>query len=189
MIKGAFEDKYLKLELQNLIEKFNIDTIVETGTYKGWSTNILAQTNKKVITIEINEESYKKAKEFNSKHSNIDFYLGSSQKVIEEVIPNGISHVLFFLDAHWGEFWPLLDELEMIHRKNLISPIIIIHDFFVPDEKGKAKFGYDKYKNTILNYEYVKSQIDKIYGKEKYIHYCLQESEINAGVGIFVPKT
>lgn len=188
MIKGAFEDKYLRLELQKLIEDFNIDTIVETGTYKGWSTNILAQTNKKIITIEVNEESYKEAKEFNSKNSNIDFYLGSSQKVIDEVIQKSASHVLFFLDAHWGKYWPLLDELEVIHEKSLISPVIIIHDFFVPDGTGKAKFGYDKYGNTILNYEYVKPKMDKIYGEEKYIHYCLQESETNAGVGIFIPK-
>lgn len=190
MIKGAFDDKHLKVELDKLIQQFNIDTIVETGTYKGWSTNILAQTKKKVITIEVNEELYNHAKKFNSEHENVTFYLGSSQKVIDDVIESqSSSKILFFLDAHWGEYWPLLDELKVIHKKNINSPIIIIHDFFVPDENGKAKFGYDKYGDRILNYEYVKSHIDQIYGENKYTHYCLQESEINAGVGIFIPNS
>lgn len=190
MIKGAFDDRHLKVELDKLIQQFNIDTIVETGTYKGWSTNVLAQTKKKIITIEVNEELYNHAKKFNSEHENVTFYLGSSQKVIDDVIEAQSSNkILFFLDAHWGEYWPLLDELKVIHKKNINSPIIIIHDFFVPDENGKAKFGYDKYGDRILNYEYVKSHIDQIYGENKYTHYCLQESEINAGVGIFIPNS
>lgn len=189
MIKGAFDDKHLKFELQKLIEKFDVDTIIETGTYKGWSTNVLAQTGKKIITIEVNEELYNHAKKFNSKYDNITFYLGSSQKVINDVISVGCQDkILFFLDAHWGEYWPLLDELNVIHSKKMNHlPVIIIHDFFVPDEIGKAKFGYDKYGDRILNYEYVKFHMDQIYGEKNYIHYCLQESEINAGVGIFIP--
>lgn len=187
MIKGAFEDKFLQAELYRLIDQFNIDTIIETGTYKGWSTNILAKTGKKVVTIEINPELHNAAKIFNHDHKNIEFYLGSSQEVIERIIPtNSSENILFFLDAHWGEYWPVLDELRIIKEKDL-KPVIIIHDFYVPDQYGYPKFGFDRYKNQNLDYIYVKSSMEAIYGND-YLHYCVEESEIGAGVGIFVPK-
>jgi len=189
MIKGAFEDRFLREELHRLLEAFNIDTIIETGTYKGWSTDLLAQTGKKVITIEINSEYHEIAKDFNYDHENIEFYLGSSEDILEKLIPvNGDNNILFFLDAHWEEYWPILDELSLIQRKG-IKPVIIIHDFYVPDEKGRAKFGFDQYKGQNLDFPYVKPSMDLLYGYEKYVHYCIEESEIGAGVGVFVPKT
>jgi predicted O-methyltransferase YrrM len=187
MLKGAFEDKYLEEELYKLIKEYNIDTIIETGTYKGWSTSILAKTGKKVITIEVNPELHSLAKDFNYEHSNIDFYLGSSQEIIDKIIPKKTSDkIIFFLDAHWGEYWPVLDELRIIKEKE-IKPVIIIHDFYVPDVNGNPKFGFDRYKNQNLDYNYVKLGMDLIYGND-YVHYCIEESDIGSGVGVFVPK-
>ena len=187
MMKGAFEDKYLRTELYHLIEKNDIDTIVETGTYKGWSTNLLAQTGKKVITIEINPDYHEAAKDFNYDHENIEFYLGSSEEILEKLIPiKSDKKILFFLDAHWEEYWPVLDELALIQRKG-VKPVIIIHDFYVPDEKGRAKFGFDQYKGQKLDFPYVKPNMDLLYGLGGYVHYCIEESEIDAGVGVFIP--
>jgi predicted O-methyltransferase YrrM len=42
MNKGALEDRYAKLEITKLIETFSIKRIIETGTYKGWSTKEFA---------------------------------------------------------------------------------------------------------------------------------------------------
>jgi predicted O-methyltransferase YrrM len=186
MIKGAFEDKYLQSELDRLITGYDIKTIVETGTYKGWSTNVLAKTGKKIITIEIDSNLHNIAKNFNNHHSNIDFYLGSSQEVIEKIIPVDETNILFFLDAHWGEYWPILDELRIIKEKRL-KPVILVHDFYVPDEHGAPKFGFDRYRNQNLDFLYVKPSMDLIYGND-YRHYCVEESEIGAGVGVFVPQ-
>lgn len=184
-MKGAFEDRFLRQELDKLLKSHSIDTIVETGTYKGRSTGILASTGKKVITIEVNKQWHDEAKNSNSHHTNIDFYLGSSQEVISRVIPENAKNILFFLDAHWGEYWPLLDELSEIQKKN-IKPIIIIHDFFVPGPDGRPRFGYDRYKDKILNYEYVKSHIDMIFGEGNYSFYYLEDSEIDSGVAVFI---
>jgi hypothetical protein len=38
---------------------------------------------------------------------------------------------LFFLDAHWYDYWPLLDEIELITSK-VPRCVIIIDDFQVP---------------------------------------------------------
>ena len=112
---------------------------------------------------------------------------GFSQEIIEKIIPNNSSdNIIFFLDAHWGEYWPVLDELRIIKEKG-IKPVIIIHDFYVPDVNGNPKFGFDKYKNQNLDFNYVKPGMDLIYGND-YVHYCIEESDIGSGVGVFVPK-
>ena len=43
-----------------------------------------------------------------------------------------------------------------------------------------------KYDTKVLNFDYVKSFMDEIYGSKGYVHYCLSESEINSGCGIFI---
>ncbi len=50
------------------------------------------------------------------------------------------NNVLFWLDAHWGEYWPLVDETKII--SSLHSFAVIVDDFEVP---GKPSFHYDSY--------------------------------------------
>lgn len=186
-MKAAFEDKFLLSELYNLIDKFNIKKIIETGSYKGWSTSILSKTGLIIESIELNKDYFDEAKEKN-KFDNVTFFLGPSEIILENILYQEQKNLLFFLDAHWGEHWPLLDELNIISRKK-IKPVIIIHDFFVPDQNGNPKFGFDQYQNQKLDYEYVKQNIEKIYDNQ-FEHYCLHECDlsINSGVGIFIPK-
>lgn len=187
MEKGAFEDRFLVRELEKLMAIYQIEKIVETGTYMGWSANILARTGKPVISIELNPDLYEKAKENNKHNENVFLHLGSSEKILDEVIPdNTDENILFFLDAHWNDYWPILDELRIIKKKTR-SPVIIIHDFFVPNGTGGAVFGYDSYKGQPLDFNYVQKEISEIYGENQCIHYCLDIAEINAGVGIFLP--
>jgi predicted O-methyltransferase YrrM len=189
MDKGAIEDKYVYAEIAKLIKEYEINTIVETGTYRGWSAKKLAEFGLPVFTIEIDKENFEMAASYLKDTKNVFRYLGSSPNVIDEILEErDLKNTLFFLDAHWGEYWPLHDEI-LTMKKYEIKPVILIHDFFVPDEHGKAKFGYDVYKKQALDYSYVKPSIDTLYGGEdKYIHYCIQEAEVNAGVGVFVPK-
>ena len=51
---GALEDKFAYKEFENLISKFNVTKIYETGTYLGWSTLKLSEFNLPVYTIEVN---------------------------------------------------------------------------------------------------------------------------------------
>jgi len=189
MDKGAIEDKYVYAEIAKLIKEYNINTIVETGTYRGWSAKKLAEFGLPVFTIEIDKENFEMGGLFLKDTKNVFRYLGSSPDVMDEILEErDLKNTLFFLDAHWGEYWPIHDEI-LTMKKYGIKPVILIHDFFVPDENGKAKFGYDVYKKQALDYNFVKPSIDTLYGGEdKYIHYCIQEAEVDAGVGVFVPK-
>ena len=187
-MRPAASDKFLFHELQVLTKLFDIDTIIETGTYLGESAKIFAGLCKNVVTIENNESFFTKAQSTLSEYKNVTPYHGDSPSILPGVLKAiDQRNVLFFLDAHWQlKKCPLLDELETIQLYCKNPKVIIIHDFYVPDENGKAKFGYDLANNNKIDYAYVKKRIENVYNKE-YTHYCLQDSEveINAGVGIF----
>jgi hypothetical protein len=50
---------------------------------------------------------------------------------------------LFYLDAHWYDYWPLCDEIRLISN-HLHEAIIIIDDFEVP---GRNDCSFDVYKS------------------------------------------
>lgn len=188
MNKGAVEDKFVYAEIEKLVKQFKIDTIVETGTYHGWSAKKLAEFNVPVYTIEIDNQNFNIAKDYLKDITNAVCFLGSSPDIMDEILDGrDLKNVLFFLDAHWGDYWPIHDEI-LVMKKYGLRPIILIHDFYVPDENGNPKFGFDKYKGQALDFQFVKPSLDQLYGEENYIHYCLQEAEVDAGVGIFIPK-
>lgn len=186
MEKGALEDKKLYEEFSNLIKTFNINKIIETGTYLGWSTKIMCTFGVPVESVEINTEFFNYAKS-NLHYENLRLHNSSSIDFLNNMEVQENENYLFFIDSHWDpEPLPLLEELEAIHKKG-IKPVIIIHDFFVPDENGKAKFGYDKYGDQTLCLEFIHTQLNKIYGS--YEFYYNQEIDcVNSGVIFIYPK-
>lgn len=142
MNEAFARDFYLKQEFKKLVNKFKIKNIVETGTFKGSTTEEFSRMVEKVYTIESKREFYFEAKKNLSNLKNVRGFLGSSPKVLKKILPQIKGKTLFFLDAHWGYPWPILEELNQISKfPDLKESTIVIHDFFVP---GKD-FGYDSY--------------------------------------------
>ena len=141
--KNAFGgDKYLESEFKKLVKKYKIKNIVETGTSKGDTTLAFSKMVDKVYTIEIKKEVYQISKKRLEEEENIHIFLGSSPFILKKLLPSIKGNTLFFLDAHWGHYWPILDELKEISKvPYLKESIIVIHDFYVP---GKD-FGFDSY--------------------------------------------
>ena len=183
-MQPAITDKYLYDEILNLKNKFNCSTFIETGTWNGTTISELTKHFDNLKTIEINLEKYIEAKQRNSQNKNVELYCGNSSDILPSILSKKNKY-MFFLDAHWGDYWPLLDELKIIASFEL-TPVILIHDFFVPDMNGKPKFGYDSYHGQPLDFNYVQKDIENIYGKQ-YKNYCLQSTDINAGTGVFLP--
>jgi hypothetical protein len=201
MYKGAIEDRYAKLEITKLIEKFSIKRIIETGTYKGWSTKEFATICDKIDTIEINSTYIQEAYDFLKEVENVNIHEGSSPDVMRNIIKEGEENLLIFLDAHWENYWPVKDELNVIIEKN-IRPVICIHDFFVPggnifvDKYGKrinskdgSKFGYDQYNGVALDLNYISEELNKLYPEGFEYHYSTQVSEVDSGLIFIYPKT
>jgi hypothetical protein len=128
------------------------------------------------------EPGYTLVSTFNTIHNNLlvnlyqkdnkKIYMikGSSEIVLDDILNGGLGfdvnkNLLFYLDAHWNDYWPLKDELKLIKKYNLSDSKIIIHDFYVPgfterivDEYGNTHFiwGCDSYYDEIINFDYVK---------------------------------
>jgi predicted O-methyltransferase YrrM len=162
-------DFYVMYEVKYLIDQVNIKYGIETGTYKGSTSLFLSQVLSKVYTVEINDNYFNEAKNnFEKlKLNNIHQYKGSSDKVFETLLPivkkeldeNKEKYVLFYLDAHWNDYWPLLDELDLISKYFSDRAIIIIDDIQVPNKP----FGFDYYKNQPNNFDFVKDKVEKVY--------------------------
>lgn len=182
-MQPALSDKYLLEEILKLKEKFNSNAFFETGTWKGYSASIISKFFYKVYSYENNKSFFDEAVRINQDNKNVILKLENSVDGLKRDLTKENNKDIFFLDAHWDEYFPLLDELKVIKDKK-IKPIILIHDFFTPDGNGKSKFHYDTYGEKSIGFLLVKEIIEEIY-EGKFIHYCLENSEINSGVGVF----
>ncbi len=176
-------DHYLRDEVSFLVERFNIDLIVETGTYHGQTTKFLS-TLAPVITTEINEGYLSLAREYLKGIDNITMLQGNSPDLLAEVLPKHKNKkILFFLDSHWDpNNVPLLPELKAI-REAGIEPIIMIHDFKV---EGKD-FGYDTYNGQDYEYKWVRNNIRDIYKGEATIYYNSEAAGARRGCLFAIP--
>lgn len=164
---------------------YQIDTMVETGTYRGGTTLFFSFLFDEVHTIEIVEETYKNAKEFLSAYPNIHCHLGSSEETLKELLPTLQDRpVLFYLDAHWYDHWPLLQELEEISKTHRDNCIIVIDDFKVPHLKH---IGYDAYGEHECSLEYIEKKLDLVFSDYTY-HYIIPTFPRARAKFVAVPK-
>lgn len=185
-MNAAYSDPELLQKTLELSKTFNLTTFFETGTFHGMSSQIISNYFDKVMTVENNEEFYQIAVDNLKNINNCSIYFGNSPEIMDLNLKNNNSSIFFFLDAHWYDYWPILDELEVIYKKS-IQPVIAIHDFYVPDSNGNAKFGFDSYHDTALDFNYIKSSIDKIYDNKYEISYSTT-STTNSGVIFIYPQ-
>lgn len=187
MTIGFCNDQYINGEFYKLVQDHGIDTIVETGTYHGDTTMALYEMGKEIHTIEINQKYQAEAKK-KLKDTDVNFHLGSSQKVLDELIPKLKGNLMFFLDAHWGAYNPLVDELKMI-AKHKIKPVIVIHDFKVP---GHPELGYDEYNGQAYEWSWIEAAVKSIYGADGFDYYYNEQAHPQAhhkrGVIYITPK-
>lgn len=183
---GFEGDVYLRTYFEILVDQHDIKAIIETGTYLGSTTVKFAEIVDKVFTIEIKKEYQDKAKvKFEGK--NIESFLGNSAHVLPKVIEkvNGLGNILFFLDAHWNDYNPLLHELKIIADAGL-KPVIAIHDFKVPD---RPDLGYDSYKGQDYDFNWIAASLNAIYGHGGFTYFYNETATVGKRGVIFIePK-
>ena len=184
MYKDAFNgDDILFARFSELVKQFGVKSIVETGTFEGKTTDALASLVPVVHTIEINA-TYQSTAKKNCKNKNIVFHSGSSMDVLPGIIKS-LDSPMFFLDAHWHQYCPLWDELQIIANAGL-KPVIVVHDFKVP---GIPALGFDRWNNKDICHDTVKEKVDAIYGVGGYIHETNTVAHgASRGAGIYLPK-
>jgi hypothetical protein len=181
----AFEgDWHIEAELSRLVEKWKVGTILETGTYKGKSTRALADMGAEVITIEIEPELVEI-----EDLANVRAITGDSVEFLDEaIVQMRVSQpILFYLDAHWREHSPLLDELGAIARLCLRQkPVIVIHDFLNPEH---PEYGCDTWDIGLYCLPLIRLHLDMIYGEGGWEHYYNREAAgLKRGIIYVEPK-
>ncbi len=160
---------------------------METGTYHGVTTRLLSQLFVQVYTCEINETYFGIAYENLKGCGNIIMYPGNSADILPHILKKCTDKTILFLDAHWGAYNPLLDELRCIAEAKL-RPIIAIHDFKNPND---PTMGFDTYpeNNIIYEWEWIKESVENIYGKGGFKKYYNTEAKgARRGVIYIVPS-
>jgi hypothetical protein len=182
-----YHDKHLVKDLIDLKKQFNYGLFIETGTEKGDSVRTLVDYFDIIHTCEVDDKyyDYHTDLELNVK---VHLHKGNSVDKLKEIFETLKDDKFFiYLDAHWGLYWPLLDELKVIKEYNF-KPVIIIHDF----ETGIVGHIGDKYNvdgvTQTLNWDFIEDSIKSIYGDDSYDYHYNNETEINRGCVFIYPK-
>lgn len=141
-----------------LVEKLGIGAIIETGTFRGASTEFFADLCPgPVFTIEADQRlyGYSRARLFRCR--NVVSLLDDSRNGLRGLIGNTRlqgKRILFYLDAHWGTDLPLGEEIDLIFS-NWDEAVVLVDDFQVPSDPG---YRYDDYgEGKALTLEYIKN--------------------------------
>lgn len=163
-------DSFARDEINKLVNTFNITDIIETGTFRGKTTTFFSSLVNKVITFEINQERFSNCANLFANlnlHNITIINESSSTNLLQNLISNEINKsALYFLDAHSPGNCPLLNELSQI-ASYTSTPVIVIHDFKVPN----SSLRFDVYNGQPLEFNWIKSSLDTIYGIDNYNYY------------------
>jgi hypothetical protein len=89
-------------QLKYFSEKYQLSTLVETGTYFGSMVEAMKRRFSRVYSIEFSEELYQKAKQRFADDANVTLLQGDSAVRLKEIVGELGVPALFWLDAHYS---------------------------------------------------------------------------------------
>jgi hypothetical protein len=146
-------DKRLESLVNEVMDTAGIGYFVETGTYLGDTARYMASMHPEatILTCEIDPVRFEAAKMLSRRYRNLRGYNSTSPSFLKKILPLLVpSPTLFWLDAHWGSSFPLLQECKIL--SNLDAYVLMIDDFEVP---GRPGFGHDSFLGQNISLEYV----------------------------------
>jgi hypothetical protein len=114
-------------------KKFNIQILIETGTYLGDMMDAQRNDFRQLFSIELSEKLYKRAQKRFKDQPHIMILHGDSGVVLNRLLPKISEPALFWLDGHYSggitakgvKDCPVVEELETILTSNLPHTILI----------------------------------------------------------------
>lgn len=142
------------LEFDYLVERYQCDAIIETGSNAGDTTEYLARTypHLTIVTCDVVDryvELVRRRVGF-MPHTHVEKL--DSPKLIEKY-KDRFRCPLFYLDAHWYKEWPLERELALID-----NGVVCVDDFNI----GDPRFGFDAYDGVECGPDIFSRFIEKI---------------------------
>jgi predicted O-methyltransferase YrrM len=130
-------------------------SIFETGTYRGATAHFMAHaTPAHVFSCESQIDNFHFARRRLAGLANVSLFRMDSRAFLRRHVP--LFHAedratFFYLDAHWQDDLPLLDELLIVFEQAPRS-VVMIDDFQVPDDPGYVFDDYGAGKRLCLDY-------------------------------------
>jgi hypothetical protein len=155
----GFNQQFVRSSLfLDLIFQLRLDTFWETGSFGGGTSLLMAaQTNLPIFSCETIPDfhTYVQAVLRPFGHR-VHAYLEDSRAFLSRmVVEQPTARPFIYLDAHWYEDLPLLEELRII-VSTMNEYVIAIDDFRVPFDEG---FSYDLYNEQALDWEFIKPTV------------------------------
>ncbi|NUK86716.1 hypothetical protein [Streptomyces lunaelactis] len=124
---------------RELVKAITFEQVVETGTYRGTTTEFLAAiTGAPVATVELVDRYRLFAKARLAALPAVETFGGDSRDLLRHLsLTRSRVPTLFYLDAHWRTELPLADELRII-AASWSNAVVVIDDFQVPGDRGYA---------------------------------------------------
>lgn len=168
-------DTHIPQEILKLKERFNIKSVLETGSQYGFTLKWFTENFEDVTGCELVIDFF-----MHCVKSNLFCVHGKSTYVIQQIDAKD----LYYLDAHgFGTKCPLKNELKEIAKKGH-QPVICIHDF----KTGNPELGYDVYEYELC-YEEIKPYLEEIYKNGYDYHYNTVANGAKRGIIYIYPKT
>jgi hypothetical protein len=146
----------------DLVRTVQFTRIVETGTFRGTTTEYFArESGLPVYSVETEPRYYHYAKHRLRNRKDVFLSLGDSRQFLRRVLAGSrerAEKLFIYLDAHWYADLPLSEEVEII-TSAVKDYLIMIDDFCVPGDTG---YGFDSYgPEKTLDIEYLRGAVEK----------------------------
>jgi len=129
---------YAKKVVIEYAEKYNVHTLVETGTYRGDMVYGTKNIFKQIYSVELSEELCQRAQNRFRNNNHISVNCGDSSQVLSKILPQIKEPCLFWLDAHYsgwitaqiggGIESPIFEELRQIFNSDIKCDVILMDD-------------------------------------------------------------
>ncbi|MCE0498130.1 MAG: hypothetical protein LV481_09315 [Methylacidiphilales bacterium] len=140
--------------IKKLRSDFDLRNFVETGTFDGDTSFFFSLIFDRVYTCDVIDHGRRPEFYF---RNNLTYATKSSPDFLREHLPEIGSNSLFYLDAHWEDYWPLRDELAIVFG-HCEKPVVVIDDF----DAGNG-LEFDSYNGKQLNFDHIADLIPKDY--------------------------
>lgn len=177
--------------IKSFLSEFRYDVFVETGTYMGAMVRTILRDFKKIYTVELSPELYKRAADIFKRFSHVKCLQGDSGVVLHQLVPEIKQGAIFWLDGHYSggitakgeKVCPVYEELDAIIEHDNYQHLILIDDarLFLNGEQGypsveevkmhveKKQSGYNFYLLSTDTIVITKLKLDGRAGIDRYL--------------------
>jgi hypothetical protein len=138
---------------------FSVRSFIETGTFVGTTTKLMADSGFQCKTIELAKEYYDRAVNTFSAHTNVELFHGDSGEWLGKMTASAEAPHLFWLDGHYSggktargsSDTPIVRELDQLLGCDIKNSVILIDD--------AREFGKGDYPPISFLEDYVKANL------------------------------